>query len=109
MGEADFGFLALERDVEHHVGSSPLRLVLSKAQCGISHFPRHCFVWNEFAGFLFAIMYVFIAINPFAADFIRWVCNSFGPPAAHIVDSGIDFGRRFIDGKRNCEILIFYG
>ena len=46
MGETDFGFIALFRDIESDLRALPLAFVFGKIKVVVQHKPGDFFVWN---------------------------------------------------------------
>ena len=108
MREANFGLVSFLGDFERGVRAIPLILVFGEAESGIGHFPYHLFIGHQLQRFLFAVVDVLVAIDPFLSNFVRRFGNLLRLPATHIVDGCIGFGWRLLDNQRNFQILVFH-
>src|SRR5258706_273256 len=108
MREAQFGLIAMLRDLKDNVRAGPLALVRHKVELGILRMPDNFLILHEFGNLVCAAMHVPVAISELIAKFVRATFNSrlAGPPGACVID-GSEYFCRGLVYENGCGVILF--
>src|SRR6185312_16497424 len=102
------GLAALAGDLEHHVGASPLLLVLDEAEIALCHVPHHPLARHPLGDLLGSAVDVLVAIGEYATQAVCVTGDLTGPPSAHVVDGGEYLLWRLVHCEAERQVLVFH-
>src|ERR1700682_1382017 len=88
VGEADFGSIALLRDIKSDLCAGPLGFVFGEIQLAVDDQPNDLPARDQLLDPLLGVMDVFIAIGELGAERVGAAFDVACPPSTDIVDGG---------------------